>query len=164
MVKVDGGDAPTGPGCFLDPSARTLVREVLGCTCPDEVLEDIKYTIHPVEGYGLMLDVGGRLFVHLLPVVGVPRRPASNHLAGVIACILAKGRDERDSRGMNRFRLVLVAVEEGSKEALGTVGEEAMAALSASGGVDDRVHLHVLSLAALPEDIRPFVWQGTGRR
>ncbi len=112
------------------PPLRYFVRTILGCGCPEDVLEHIELEVRPGPPAWRALRVGGRLLVHV--------RPAPEpDLAGLEAW-LATGVAERDGQGFNRFRLVLVAAE---PETLRAAAE---ARLAAWGG-DDRTHVHVIA-------------------
>lgn len=112
--------------------ARRFVREGLGCSCPEEVLDRIG--IDAGDPALTRLRVGGRLLVHLIAC------PAWADPAPILPRRLAAGVAERDAGGFNRFRLVL-ATEEPAR--LRPAAEAAFASL----GMDARTHLHVVTLA-----------------
>jgi hypothetical protein len=77
--------------------------------------------------------------------------------AAFVKDMLKDGKDERDSRGLNRFRLVLVSDK-------GQVEEEGLLSITARAldmlfedGTDDKVHVHVMGLGDIPKDIRPLM-------
>ena len=123
-----------------DPLVR-FVRETLGCGCPDEVLAAI--SCQPgadPDGHRWTLDVGGRLLVWV-----VTADPTSAHT--VVAQDLQEGIEERNRRGFNRFRLVVVSRDQ-------LVAGAARAAFATANSPDDRVHLHVVPPELLPEALR----------
>ena len=115
-------------------TVRSFVREILGCTCPDDVFEDVRiglpalFDTHGVEG-GLEILVGRRLLIAIVPLAGI------DNVEDDIQAILARGRSVRDARGFSRYRLALVgATDSATRERL-----EAL-----SGMFDERVHLHLV--------------------
>jgi hypothetical protein len=126
--------------CFLRRGAvRHLVRDLLGCECPEEVFEDVLVAFPArLEGRSLpgsvKLVVGGRLVVVLVPVDTLV------DLEQDARVLLERGRAMRDGCGLNRFRLVLV----------GRVPASARVRLQrAAARLDDRTHLHALAPARL---------------
>ncbi len=109
--------------------ARAFVRERLGCGCPDELLAHLGIERRP--GGPTVLDVGGRLLVHLRACAG------QEDLARGLAGWLAEGLARRDALGYNRFRLVLLVED---PDAIRPHAE----ALFASRAADARAHLHLL--------------------
>jgi hypothetical protein len=112
---------------------QRFIRDTLGCGCPDSVLE----AIAPLEGpdalagipVRLALDVGGRLLVLVV---------SAQTIDGVaLPAALGEGRELRDARGMNRFRLVLE-------------GEVAPGLIEALSMPDERVHVHVVAAGEVP--------------
>jgi hypothetical protein len=113
-----------------------LVRDTLGCTCPPEVFTTIRDIPADNEGEPRRLLIGERLLIYILD--------SSEAVApGCIATWVRKGRAERDSRAMNRFRLVFVADDPVAS------GPLCKAAFQQTPGVDDRVHLHVVARSAV---------------
>jgi hypothetical protein len=123
-------------------TVRHFVREVLGCGCPDEVLQRITQGQAELSA-GLphceRLDVGGRLLVFVLATGDAAPRP--DELRG----LLEAGKAERDRLGFNRFRL---AIASANPERLHATAEQALADVAAG---DDKLHVHVIegSQAAL---------------
>jgi len=118
---------------------RHLVRDGLGCQCPDAVFEDVvigRPTVFAEDDprSSVQLLVGRRLLVSLVEM---------NRLADVRADaerLLVRGRQIRDAQGLNRFRLVLVGnCEPAVIEALAARARE----------MDDRLHVHALGLEEL---------------
>ena len=130
---------------FLDLSAvRTLVRQSLGCGCPESVFD------HVVVGYPAVFEsvadekaevqllVGKRLLISIIDLkIGYPKD-------SLIEQALRKGRDLRDRYGLNRFRLVLI----------GEPGEYPLEDWQKRFCQDDRLHLHVLRKSELFSEIK----------
>jgi hypothetical protein len=126
-----------------DASLTRFIRDVLGCGCPNEVLDTIgveqRTAISETEAEITRVDVGGRLLVYLLSVrQDDPVRP-------LIAPLLEAGIADRDGHGFNRFRLALATSGPGGIESA------ARAAFDAFALPDDRIHLHVIPIDTLPE-------------
>jgi hypothetical protein len=125
-----------------DPTAiEHFVRDTLGCQCPDEVFRQIE--VSPLagpdgRGAGRRIVVGGRLLIH---VVEAPKRLDEPDWLERLA---AAGRDERDGRGYNRFRLVVATAT-----AAGDTSALEGRFIRALGG-DERAHLHVVEADQLP--------------
>jgi hypothetical protein len=117
-----------------------LVREDLGCTCPAEVLDRIEEGQVALPGCsrpGRRIAIGGRLLVYLIEA-----EDPAEAVAGLPAWVSA-GRAERDAADMNRLRLVVVTAQ---PETLAPVLQAGFETLSDR---DERIHLHVLSAAAI---------------
>jgi len=109
----------------------SLVRDRLGCGCPEEVFDH--YEVTEVK-FGLLpfieLVMGGRLLVWIIE--GEDSLPLAQHGAQ----LLNKGRFERDRRGLNRFRLVWIG------HPLDPSLESEM--IKTAEGIDPKVHFHQL--------------------
>ncbi|MBN2123745.1 MAG: hypothetical protein JW821_05610 [Deltaproteobacteria bacterium] len=115
-----------------EPSAVIrLVQGTLGCGCPREVFDTYDVQEHASGPFTMAgLTLGNRLLVWILDASRLTD-PATE-----IRELLRRGRDERDSRGLNRFRLVIV----GDLPA----GGQGPISLPDASGEDERVHLHFL--------------------
>jgi hypothetical protein len=112
---------------------KHFVREILGCSCPEEVFNKIDCQ---KESSGIperKVTVGDRLLVYIITMDG------KSDIQGVISPALARGVEERDNKGFNRFRLVLVALH---PDALRSSAERAF---EGSGYTDEKTHLHVVN-------------------
>ena len=115
------------------PEIKRFVRETLGCTCPEDVFDTIDCK-NEIEGLpGRKITVGNRLLIYLVFVDRVP------DVQGAINAALQQGVEERNRRGLNRFRLVLVC---SVPDELRNLSEQAF---DSSGYVDEKTHLHVVS-------------------
>ena len=144
MVMMDTEGSPDRPSdvwrTLLDLDVvRRLVREGLGCQCPETVFDDVvigRPTVFPEPGAlsVVQLLVGRRLLVSFVEI---------ERLAEVrvdAERLLLQGRKLRDTHGLNRFRLVLV----------GRCQPEVMGELAAKAvEIDDRLHVHAFGLEAL---------------
>jgi hypothetical protein len=119
---------------------KDFVRLTLGCTCPDQVFEQIedRQVSSAVSPHSRSITIGNRLLVYIWKVKG------SDNLGENFYAMLAAGRRERDARGLNRFRAVL-AIDTDRHQ----VENEVHQYFSASPDRDDRMHLHVVDAAAL---------------
>jgi len=120
---------------------KTFVRETLGCQCPDEVFSVIQYS-HPVDipfcSVGIArVVIGDRLLLYILET------DSPSIIEHDLPILLAEGKQERDQRGYNRLRLVLVAAVPLATQAL------AETVFNAQTIRDDRVHLHVTGAHAV---------------
>ena len=121
------------------PELVRFVRDVLGCGCPDDVVDRTVVDRSRCGEPGL--DVGGRLLVRVLESTDPDRLVAS--LPGIVARL----RGERDRRGFNRVRLVVVSAgHDGLQTAL-------RARLKALAETDDRVHIHVVDPDIMPRSL-----------
>ena len=117
---------------------EAFVRETLGCTCVPEVFANIE-DLPPTgsePGAPRRISIGGRLLIHLVESAELPD---PDRLAGLVRA----GREERDQRGMNRFRLVIVTDEPSARM------EPLDAAFRRLPEVDERTHLHLVERSAL---------------
>ena len=107
-----------------------LIQDMLGCGCPMEVFEHIQMELIRINNISvLQLMLGNRLLVWIVD------RLKMNSPQYSTSQLLQQGRIERDSRHLNRFRLVLV----------GEVPEpEAEELKELPGTKPDKVHLHIL--------------------
>lgn len=129
----------------MDPGDKNaiecFVRDTLGCQCPDEVFRHV--AVGPLslpvgDGTGRRLVVGDRLLIH---IIAASERPDHSLRIEELA---REGRDERDRRGYNRFRLVIAMPAEASEKA--ALEKRFTRALK----YDERAHLHVLPAHQLP--------------
>jgi DNA-binding transcriptional LysR family regulator len=138
-INTDG--SATSPwAALLDVgSVRRLVRDTLGCQCPDEVFDDVvvgRPSVFADAGASstVQLLVGRRLLVSLVELERLQDVRADAER------LLREGREVRDAHGLNRFRLVLVGRCEAALV-------EALATTAAS--LDERLHVHAVEPAAL---------------
>ena len=113
---------------------KKFVQNVLGCTCPDKVFEQIEDNHVPPSSspHTRCITIGGRLLIYVWEVEGL------KGLQEGIFAMLETGKKERDARGLNRFRAVLAV------ETPQTVEPRANLYFSLFKGKDDRMHIHVV--------------------
>lgn len=126
-------------------SLRLFVRVTLGCRCPDEVFDSM--SIEHVAGESgttghVRLTIGDRLLIYVLEARD------SDVAEAALAALARAGLAERDSRGLNRFRLVLAL------PGTGALSDGIQRAFTSAAATDDRAHLHVIDAAALPQGLR----------
>jgi hypothetical protein len=121
---------------------KSFVQDTLGCTCPEAVFKNQEFdsgiTINNIK-HCKKLCVGERLLIYLIDIESITDLPSS------ISSLVNEGRRERDSRGLNRFRLVLGAND------IDAVRKEARTAFESIDDLDDKLHLHVISKHALEQ-------------
>ena len=112
---------------------RRFVQKTLGCSCPEEVFGKIDYQEECDDISGSKVNVGDRLLIYIITV------DAGSSIEAVINPAMERGVEERDKRGFNRFRLVLVV---SSPDELRGPAEQAFID---SGYKNEKTHLHVLN-------------------
>lgn len=129
----------------MSPDLIHFIRDVLGCTCPDEVLSDIQVDGDPDGFAGLPVDfllrVGGRL------LVGIWSSDAPGAVGEILSRCVSAGRALRDAEGFNRFRLVVVC-DDPDEDA-----DVLRAAFDGLPGRDGKLHLHVITHPQLPREL-----------
>ena len=114
------------------PEIKRFVQETLGCSCPEEVFEKIDY--QEEDGIsGRKINVGDRLLIYIITADG------ESNIQGVINSAMERGVVERDKKGFNRFRLVLVASRPDE------LCSSAERAFDSSGYTDEKTHLHIVN-------------------
>jgi hypothetical protein len=119
------------------PQIKRFVQQTLGCSCPEEVFETIAYEPKDDGIRDMKITVGDRLLIYII------RADKTNAIRARIDAALQQGMGERNEKGYNRFRLVLVTSR---REAL---AGDAEAAFSDSRYADARTHLHLVGPADL---------------
>jgi hypothetical protein len=114
------------------PEIRRFVQEKLGCSCPEEVFNTIDYQKGSDDLAGV-INVGDRLLIYIITM------DRHSGIQGEIDSALKQGVEERDRKGFNRFRLVLVAPP--SDE----LCRSAEQAFERSVYTDDKTHLHIVN-------------------
>lgn len=115
-----------------------FVRGELGCSCPVEVFRSIRIDDNPPAFSALLparlLRIGGRLLLLLLEASAQDELPLEQ--------LVARGRQLRDQEGCNRFRLVVTAPL--------AMHPSLAARFAALDGLDEGLHLHVITPDQLP--------------
>lgn len=114
---------------------KAFVQDILGCTCPDNVFEQIedRKVAPSFSPHTRSITIGGRLLVYIWDV------KESQKLKENLFALLEAGKKERDERSLNRFRAVL------STDDPLHVASQAQLYFSRYAGSDERIHLHVVS-------------------
>ncbi len=116
-------------------NVREFVRNTLGCSCAEDVFRHIENE-RGMEAGGVVLrnkiNVGNRLLVYVVE--------AGTGTLAEMPALVAAGKEERDSRGFNRFRLVLASDDNKLKR-------RSLEAFNALGATDDKIHLHIIGKA-----------------
>jgi hypothetical protein len=114
---------------------KAFIQDILGCTCPDNVFEQIEDSIAAPSSspHTRTIIIGGRLLVYIWNVKG------SEKLKENLFAMLETGKKERDERSLNRFRAVLAT------DTPLYVASRAQLYFSRYAGRDERIHLHVVS-------------------
>jgi len=124
-----------------DPIER-FIRDELGCQCPDAVFRRIGVENCPEEfsnwSQCRLISVGNRLLILVL------HSDDSDLMHRVLGGLLQEGRRLRESRGFNRFRLVIATNCAGLMESSLRKDFERLE------GMDERLHLHVIAAQRVP--------------
>jgi hypothetical protein len=115
------------------PEIKRFVQETLGCSCPEEVFNKIDYQKESEDILGIKVTVGDRLLIYLVTV------DRKTNIQGIINSALERGVEEREKKGLNRFRLVLVTSRPDEIRSL------AESAFDSSGFTDEKAHLHIVN-------------------
>jgi hypothetical protein len=111
---------------------KAFVQNVLGCGCAEEVFKIIELRHDEMAGKHYdHINIGNRLMVYIF------RTDDPEFVRKDMARIIRAGKEERDSKGFNRFRLVLASDD-------ARVGVAAMKAYKELDFADDRTFLHVV--------------------
>ncbi len=129
-------------------SIKSFIRGTLGCGCPEEAIRSIDCRFHVRlrndATVACAVIIGSRLLVYMIDDVdgSVDEK--------CLAFYLAEGTKERESKGLNRFRLVIATDSTSVRQRLKN-------AFEALNNEDDKVHLHVISR-------KENIFTGPGRR
>jgi len=115
------------------PEIKRFVQETLGCSCPEEVFSQIDCQEEGDGISGRRINVGDRLLIYIITM------DRKTNIQGVINSALEQGVEEREEKGFNRFRLVLVA---SCPDELRSSAEHAF---DSSGYADEKTHLHIVN-------------------
>jgi len=92
---------------ITNEAIKAFTREILGCECPEEVFDKIvcedDVQIDSEFTVSYRINIGDRLLIYIL--ILEQRRELGSELPKLIEA----GEKERNDRGFNRFRLVLVS-------------------------------------------------------
>jgi len=116
---------------------KHFVQNTLGCGCPEEAFRsiDVRRNVH-VSSFIFLesaIIIGNRLLIYIAEAGSAGC--AEEHLP----VLVARGRTERDEKGLNRFRLVLVSDK---PDEVRSAAERQFEELR---GLDEKIHLHMIS-------------------
>jgi len=126
-------------------SIERFVRGTLGCKCPEAVFKAITISREQdpaTETPYTRLLVGDRLLIYVLDARHTKKPSAA------VSTLAARGRAERDTGQLNRFRLVLATAHPTQ------ILADAQTTFADAPGHDDRTHLHVIATDQLPDTLR----------
>jgi hypothetical protein len=127
--------------CCQNDDVKRFVRSELGCSCPDEVFNNIHLIQHATAFAAAhkVYDIGGRLLV----VMCLPDE--SREIEKQFGQLVDSGRKYRDEHGYNRLRFVVVTDDNKLAEILHGF-------FNSLSSVDAKMHLHVIEPQSLPAD------------
>ena len=114
------------------PEIKRFVQETLGCSCPENVFSKIDYQKEGADIPGRKINIGDRLLIYIITV------DIKSSIQGIMDSALKQGIEERDNKGFNRFRLVLVSSRPDELRSLAEHNFES------SGHTDEKTHLHIV--------------------
>ena len=115
---------------------KLFVQNTLGCGCPEEVFKSIDVRRSVRLNNFIVLDIviviGNRLLIY------IAEARSEGCIEEHLPVLVAAGKKERDEKGLNRFRLVLVS------DRPDEVLQAAERQFEELRGDDEKVHLHVI--------------------
>jgi hypothetical protein len=122
---------------------KRFVRQVVGCTCPDEVFKrvEVKPRSSAIRSCSTdyEINVGGRL------LIVVSSDPADVFSRARLEKVMAEGRSARDAGRFNRFRFIVQA--ENAPE----VQTPLSRLFEGLATKDEKTHLHVIGRKDVPD-------------
>jgi hypothetical protein len=121
---------------ITNEAIKAFTREILGCDCPEEVFdkivceEDVKINSELRLSY--KINIGDKLLIYILEL------EQRSELGSELPKLIEAGEKERNDRGFNRFRLVLVSenpdvIQDDAHKLFGQIEK------------DEKIHLHIIS-------------------
>ena len=125
------------------PVVKRFVREVVGCTCPDEVFNrvEVKPGSSAIRSCSAdyEINVGGRLLIVL------SSDPVEVFSPARLEKVMAEGRSARDAGKFNRFRFIVQAANAPGVE------KQLLRSLEGLAAKDEKTHLHVIGREVVPD-------------
>ena len=125
------------------PIVKRFVREVIGCTCSDEVFKrvDIKQGGSAIRSCSAdyEINVGGRLLIVL------SSEPVEAISPARLEKVMAEGRRARDAGNFNRFRFIVKADSAPEAE------KKFLRLFEGLATKDEKTHLHVIGREDVPD-------------
>ena len=116
---------------------KSFVKNTVGCVCPEEVFAAVEYhknaAVSHAEPYSIKCLIGQRLLIYIVYY------PTVFALQSLLPLMVKVGKRERDEKGLNRFRAVIVT------EAKADLAPVAAGLFDELSGRDDNIHLHVIA-------------------
>ena len=113
---------------------KNFAIDILGCGCDQSVFNSIEEQVNVDLSCGVTLSrkivIGKRLMIYIAT--------EQNCTPGMVGAVIRDGIDEREKRGYNRLRFVIV-----SPDASG-ISEVYNEAFEKSAGRDEKCHIHVV--------------------
>ena len=121
---------------------KVFVRQTLGCDCPEKVFEhiDCQHDIKLNNDISLSykINIGNRLLIYIIEAND------SNFVKSNLSTLVYVGKNERDKRGLNRFRLVIVS------DKTNEIKQVAHNMFEVLEDKDEKVHLHIVNKNEFP--------------
>ncbi len=129
------------------PAVTRFVRQVLGCSCPDEVFRQVEITRGSTAVTSCVADFQVRIGNRLL--IFISSAPDQLMTPSRLEAVITEGKRARDAAGLNRFRLVVAAPDPAPWR------EQLLRLFDSASSRDAKTHLHVVDAAALPGFLAP---------
>lgn len=128
---------------MLSPeNIKHFVQNILGCGCPEEVFRSIDVRRNVRINSFIVLDsaiiIGNRLLIY------IAEAGSAGCVEEHLPLLFTEGKKQRDEKGLNRFRLVLVA------DRPDEVRQAAERQFEELRGTDEKIHLHVIKKSDIP--------------
>ncbi len=121
---------------ITNEAIKAFTRDILGCDCPEEVFnkivceDDVK--IDSILTITHKINIGDRLLIY------VSILNQASELGSELPKLVDAGEKERNDKGFNRFRLVLVS------ENPDIIKDDAHKSFEQLGK-DEKIHLHIIN-------------------
>jgi hypothetical protein len=121
---------------ITNEAIKAFTRDVLGCDCPEEVFDKIvcqsDVQIESELTLSYKINIGDKLLIYILLL------DQRNKLGSELPKLIEAGEKERNDRGFNRFRLVLLSENpDFIKDDAHTLFQQLEK--------DEKIHLHIVS-------------------
>jgi hypothetical protein len=115
---------------------KMFVRETLGCECPDAVFEYIDSKLNVKLNEDILLNdkinIGNRLLIYIIKVND------TKFIKTNLSKLISIGKNERDLKGFNRFRLVIFT------DKVDEIRQIAHNIFKRLENKDEKVYLHII--------------------
>ena len=120
-----------------------FTRDVLGCTCPDDVFDKIQcqwLSILSEKNKVFEIRIGGRLLVFLW---NIDKSSVQKYLARLVQF----GKETPDKDGFNRFRLVVTS------DTVKNLEQDIERQFQNVPQIDEKIHLHAIPNHQIPKSL-----------